>query len=440
MKKALKKKTPKKKAPPKRAPLKSASIKVNPKHPVIHHEQDSRDNCGRACAQMIIASMLHKKKSKKAGATVAIIDQTLISQLEGGPPDPGPNKAGWFTTPVDLVTALNHVNNGLDPSLHQWRVASVSPSRQHELLAEIALSMKVYGTPAAILTTVQDHWRVVVGVDIGLTSTGLRLDDPDSLVSSHGGGNHRYFDACQHKAVVVGNKIVHDLVRPDVFAFGGLNLTIEPIPGIRNSSGHDGKAVAVVFGDARAAAPQEFAELVQDFKGRCGPKRGDPIPLDEVLRRGKGRWMDRLRSLVGDLEDARLVQVADGLQVVGQPRLVRRLPDVSAQGDGAIPDAYVIVGAFAADAGAVAVFDNCSEGLLLAARWVADRRDLAFLEKRPDQQLFWAPTRHTRSPTVPFTIREKGKQRIATRLTDDFEFDPLQPANDLSLRRVPRRR
>jgi hypothetical protein len=334
--------------------------------PVHRHDQDTGTACGRACVQMVVASL-----------TGRILDQQQLRDLE---PRPRDVTGWWFSEPDELQFLLKHAPQvPLPPSLRDWRIAS--DGDPYRLAARMALGLDPAGgrRPSLVTESRSNHWGVVheaYYADDG--SVVLKYFNPlpsDRLLWAtmqpawpegvpppnmpHGIG-----DTCSQDAGLFTSAgyIVDPASSPGAidFVIDALPLPsppYNPIPAgplppgfVIDTSAitpHLGRAVAVVFGDVPPAAVQTLGDTLRTRLRLRAP--GQPWQrLHDVARQHD------LVDLGTMLEAADLVRTA--------PRRVRYLSDAGKR--------FQVLTAVAPSLGAglAAVFSDAAQPALLHFR------------------------------------------------------------------------
>lgn len=224
---------------------------VHKSRPVRQHDQDDPNWCGRACVQMIVGSL-----SSSPSPNTPLVSQADIKAQEGPYPDPDPQ--GWYATPQDMVTALNSGRIGLPVEFSRdWRISQWAT--EEDLLADIAMSMEVYHTPAAVSYFSGEHWKVVVEVSVFPTLIEVWAMDPRNPNTRCRPRQHTYLDSCQKNAGPVGGDAM------EVFE----SVIQDPSSSLYN------QAVGVVFGretDVTGKGRQALAREFKDIEGRPSRK------------------------------------------------------------------------------------------------------------------------------------------------------------------------
>jgi len=184
------------------------SDRIAVKYPVYRHGSDdvSRD-CGRACAQMVIASLVRGAQNASPTTSVPETQQSLRARetyeaAHAGAQGPG----GWETFPDELVDLLKNSADLTTLMQNSWHVVGHSPSAGatadndqalQDLLAEIVAGLKL-GKPAILNMKAVDHWVVVskAWVNDDGSVEKIKYVDPAGLDTGITGAGHRYTDAC----------------------------------------------------------------------------------------------------------------------------------------------------------------------------------------------------------------------------------------------------
>ena len=105
------------------------------------HLQDDPDNCGQACAQMVVAAL-----------TSRLLAQTTLDN------DSGPGLLGWGTTPDELCSMINAQLRDDHPSYEVHR-GTYQAMMNYAATATEGMPR----SPVVALVASGDHWAVVQG-------------------------------------------------------------------------------------------------------------------------------------------------------------------------------------------------------------------------------------------------------------------------------------
>ena len=191
------------------------------------HNQDNDSWCGPACIQMISGAL---------GSSPLPTQQSIAAAygMDGARGQP------WIATPQRVAAALNGLGCRPKETRGAWRVAHYH--REEQLLADLALAMKRFGTPAMVTDGSADHWQVVTAIEVTpQVHIQISLRDPDVYREKYTQRIHDDNDACLGRIVS----------RED--AWDQFNARIDPVKGHHNASGYDGLAVGIVFGNPPTA-------------------------------------------------------------------------------------------------------------------------------------------------------------------------------------------
>ena len=155
------------------------------------HQQNGPEDCGRACAQMVIGYVLDG-----AGSPAALAQQNQLALTEN---NANPN---WNTDPDELLFMINQ-----EVSPHtsvRWVVASFAATTETDvvpatanLLQSIRLTIDSQH-PAIVAKGAADHWAVIWGYDDLPVWGGTALYQRDPLDGSAAGPPfvHASVDSC----------------------------------------------------------------------------------------------------------------------------------------------------------------------------------------------------------------------------------------------------
>ena len=210
---------------------------------VIRHQQDSGLNCGRACAQMLIA---HFAQAAAARGSAVAVSQEDLRTREPSPND-DVNKPSWYTHPDELQILLDRA-----PELQALGTAwNVVARGTFQSLSAIMLEALVNGMPSAITTGPTDHWMVLIGAGVSDDDSLQYLEFLDPLPPIGQATAHTIGDNCG--LGFNGETYVPQEVKSGEFgAFGFRVGTTPPPPGLTDYSD---KFVAIV-GSAIQAVPE----------------------------------------------------------------------------------------------------------------------------------------------------------------------------------------
>lgn len=386
--------------------------------PVIRHMQDTDVDCGRACAQMVIASR------RQAGAPphTPIVSQRTLQEAELQPWD---IQGWWFTEPGELRHLLMaHTDTS-------WRV--VSKADPFEMLAEVHLAVLPPGeggggAPSIFTEGASDHWVVAFESLPYQQGWLFRTYNPATpsvgmyeAISGRTFAGHSYIDTCS-TANFDGDPSTAD--GEWVLLAGGIGGTPEKIA----------QRLGAIDFRIEDVAPPRAAEIVPRLVGRRPGGGVPPSALAPVPEKGYcvavvegGADRDLIGAVAGGLRaaaaastiglqqivdpagavlrgaeaalldvglatgDARLASLLHAGDRTTRARLVRNL-DNAAQAF----DSYVLVGfeSQALGAGLVAVYDARTPVQLLHYLLTTDVRLVLQLDQFPGEDLWW-----TRRPT-----------------------------------------
>ena len=378
---------------------------------VLRHQQDSGLNCGRACAQMLIAHVALAAAARGS----AVTDQSTLQTREPFPQD-DINRPSWYTHPDELQILLAHAPElqGLGTS---WNVEARETFRS---LSAVMLEALVNGMPSAITTGPTDHWMLLVGAGVSDDDSLQYLQFLDPLPPIGQATAHTIGDNC-------GLGFNGETYVPQEVAagqFGSFGFRVESVPPPTGLTDYSDRFVAVV-GSTVSAGPDVAAEPAD---GGTEPGNGG---TNGRAPQNVERWLERIKPTImrGSLLDAfaalatqwRLPPLRD-LVDSSPTDTVRRVQNFDRTTDhynlftlrsGNLP--FGLIGGAAPD------------GTLLHFQFTTNRRLLDSIAAGPPGDPFWWSHRRTRtlsSPYYPFrrllTPTIGGLSQFS-RLFDDFE-------------------
>jgi hypothetical protein len=163
--------------------------------PLYRHASDTQCcDCGRACAQMIISSLVFGALPGIVPSRPVPIRQDQLKALEANPTDTPGN---WFTFPDELHTLLVTDPSLVAAGLTDWRLANVRTPV--ELFAWASKSVRA-GKPAVINIRAADHWVCVRSVIYDTNGVLTLIECLDPLLQAPqnppGPNDHTYQDRC----------------------------------------------------------------------------------------------------------------------------------------------------------------------------------------------------------------------------------------------------
>ena len=401
--------------------------------PVHRHAQDTQQACGRACAQMVVASLV----SPTPANTAAVLTQDTLRLREDNKFD---ITDWWSTEPGELLRLLTGAAELAAPD-KVWRPA-IHPDR-FKLLGDLHLALSTHQKPGLVTSASDDHWLVLNEIQIdsnGSTESMVFsfLDPlPTTIPSRPSFGlppfTHTYADECSRDGN--GQLLLFDVATTEL---GSLDFMVGqwPVPG----------TVSVVSGDPRpwpAAAPVgvDLATFENKFAGVAfGPAppatvlsvaanrirravnpnddsaTGPIVGLLKAAGHVEQMWSDQIQKLLKrfKLPTLQFVMSRPGLDL-GPARLVRDY-------DG--PGAYVLRSARSEQAqiGLIAVFGVRRGTPLLHCQIVNDERlHNSLLDPDDKVQLWWGRRRpfsagQMHFPYFPYRRTQGG---TFTRLYDE---------------------
>lgn len=374
---------------------------------VFRHRQDTFTNCGRACAQSVISSLVQSPAvggAPPASTTPVPVDQMTLQSREIDAKD-GHGDV-WYTHPDELV-ALLKVAPELKGLAHharaKWRIG------KHDslplLMADVVTTLKK-GVPPLVNIRGVDHWVVVAEAGLsGQSLNYLMFLDPTDIPSHIA---HSYRDVCN-------TQLDGHLYAPwnvDASDLGALDFAIGTTPPPAGMKDYSGKFVTIAHGTKATKA--QLAAMAAGFATAAAwtpaPVAGNTHPLVAELRLRAVTWglapLQRLLSARPRLVVRRVEDIAGGPL---QHRLVSLYSDVLQ---------YGLIGVFGATEPRLAHFRFTTSQAF-------ERSLSATLEREP---LWWARARQPslNSPYYPFR-RETlatGRPRFR-RLIDNAIFTAI---------------
>ena len=294
-------------------------------YPVFRHGSDNvaRD-CGRACAQMVIASLVLGGQNAAADRPVPETQQSVRNRetfeaANAGATGPG----GWDTFPDELVEVLTNSPDLMGMIQNRWRVAHHTPAADaspgndralQNLLADIVVGLKL-GKPAILNCKSVDHWVVVsrAWVNDDGSVDSIQFVDPAGLDTGITGAGHTYTEACHNEGMDYWS-----IWTPIELA--AFELTVGTVP----PPTYSGEYVAIVPSPVRRPAgflksPLAFFSLIQKvvtFFERHPPAQPPvPGPVDDIqtaLRQvARHLGLSELHDLLDAHPDVRTLVVKD---------------------------------------------------------------------------------------------------------------------------------
>lgn len=155
--------------------------------PVIRHKQDLSLDCGRACAQMLIA---HFAQAGAAPGAAVAVSQNALRTREPDPTDDVVNPS-WYTHPDELQVLLDQAPELAASGMH-WNVVSRTTFKS---LSEVMIEALANGMPSVVTTGAADHWMVLISA--GVTDDQLQyLQFLDPLPPLNQATAHTIGDNC----------------------------------------------------------------------------------------------------------------------------------------------------------------------------------------------------------------------------------------------------
>jgi hypothetical protein len=362
--------------------------------PLKRHRQDSGVNCGRACAQMIIAHFA----LRRAGTGEPVISQQELQEREPFRQD-NTNEPSWYTHPDELQVLLDDAEE-LEHVDIRWRVAA---RKQFTDLLAIILAALRDEIPSVINTGPTDHWNIVTAVGAnGEAVQYLKLLDPLPPLGAE--TVHTIDDDCNKD--FNGQIYVPQPVSKAEFGRYAFEVGSTPPPG--NLKDYSGKFVAIV-GSTRPRA--EELTRIRDLRYHLLFDRQPMLRMPFVRSFGElaAYWqLAPLRQLV----EAHPIDTVREVMDIDTPGQSYHLVTLRSRD---LP--YGLIGAVA-PSGALLHFQFTTSSELLDS----------ITKTKADEDLWWSP-RHPRtlaSPYYPYVrVSEQGGQVIFKRIFDGLPLTLL---------------
>ena len=211
--------------------------------PVYEHSQDKPTFCGRACAQMVISSLIQGPPTGQP-PTAADEKQPIPftqDELRKREQFDLDVEGSWFRHPDELLNVMRNAPE-LAGGLADWRLAVFD--NKHALFAELLQALK--GEMPAILNVYSfDHWVVIVavGVDDATSRVNfMQMLDPLPHVDDL---SHTYIDSCVQEGLQYVEVVEDETYQVELAA---LNLAVGDSPPPPGLTDYTGKFVALVYG------------------------------------------------------------------------------------------------------------------------------------------------------------------------------------------------
>jgi hypothetical protein len=408
---------------------------------VLRHQQDSGLNCGRACAQMLIAHVAQAAAARGS----AVTDQSILQTREPFPQDDIKNPS-WYTHPDELQILLAQA-----PELQGFGTSwNVEVRETFKSLSAVMLEALVNGMPSAITTGPTDHWMVLVGAGVS-DDNGLQfLQFLDPLPPIGQATAHTIGDNCG--LGFNGETYVPQEVTSG--QFGSFGFRVESVPPPGNLTNYSDKFVAVV-GSTVSVAPPVAAEVADGgteaenggteaengrTEGNNGGARGRDRNAPRRRRGGEPqnvkRWIERSEPTImrGNLVDAlaalaarwRLPPLRD-LVDSSPTDAVRRVQNIDR-----ITDHYNLFTLRSQNHRYGLIGGAAPDGTLLHFQFTTNSRLLDSIAAAPPGEPLWWSHRRTRTLSSPYYPFRRLNPLVVTqprfsRLFDDFEVSPETP-------------
>ncbi len=380
--------------------------------PVYEHSQDDASFCGRACAQMVISSLIQGPPtgtSPTPADEIALIPVTQdeLRKREQFIVDDTKNES-WFTHPDELLHIMKNA-----PELSgfsDWRLAVRGdvPSIYVDLIVALQAGM-----PAILNVYNNDHWVVIVGVGVDDATSNLNFMIVLDPLPQQTGVTHTYVDGCRQE----GLTYVDGADGPNEVELAGLQLKIKNTPSPPGLNHYAGKFVALVYGPPfdRALA-DKFSKSrrlpVPPYVWRPPSPRQTTVALTSV---------DAMRQAL--LSRAHSWEIPRLSQLLASPHehVARIVYDV---GDALAPYNLLSLFSPALGYGVVGAF-KVRDDEPLHFRFTNNRKFAQSLQARPDETLWWTSRwlPSLKSPYFPFARQVVGNKYLYKRLFDDYTFE-----------------
>ena len=374
---------------------------------ILRHIQDTDGNCGRACAQMMIAALTLAPAS---GANPAIINvlptQAILAARERDQPDPLQPADVWLTHPDEMRELLKDSPELMGAGTDDWRLQAYPTAKR--LLADALHTLATLGMPAVVSTRQNDHWVVIKAAHLdGSGRLLIELLDPlDSQIMVR---QHRYQDDCN--LLSNGHAYVkYETHRNDLI---GLDLRINPRPNPQGMHDYTGKCVGILYGAAPTdSALNETMARITDVrsKKRTGGRPTVEDLQDELVASAAAWALDPVRLF---LERGPEVVACRWVRGIESPDLEYALLTMLGG-----------LGPTGLRQGLMAAFD--ADGALQQLQFTNDQGAVRSLARFPEQELWWT-TRWLStlpSPFYPFA-RDQHEANVYVRLVNDTVFRHL---------------
>lgn len=317
---------------------------------VHSHRQDGQDDCGRACAQMVIGYVMDG-----AASGAALIQQTQLANTESN------QHTNWSTDPDELMFM---VNQEVTPYTSvRWvltnypaAIATQVVPATEALLQSIRMTIDNQN-PAIVAKGEADHWSVIYGYD-DLAGGGTALYQWDPLARGAAGTYvHASGDTCPQDSDQTINYYPQPQYAPDYFVLDADPWLDRAVALVTHRVRTDEEILAIPL---RSAEMERRARRFNRWWWL--PPRPTPppylpwfVPREISLRVVAHQWRRVLRDLVSQLRSFTGGEVIDRMQPsLAHVRYVRFDHDQRPP--------FVLVGVPAGDgAGILAVYDQSAQ-------------------------------------------------------------------------------
>jgi hypothetical protein len=386
-----------------------------PHRTVYEHLQDTQHDCGRACVQMVISSLVlgppaGESPTQEQEDAVIPFEQDDLRQREQFPKD-NTRVPSWRTHPDELKKLMTTAPE-LPGKLSNWGL-SVNDS-DGELFAALILALQ-NGMPAILNIYASDHWVVVVGVEVDdATSDLVYIEVFDPLPTLNGDGVHTYVDDCSRSNE---GRTFADPQKYTVQQLGNLNLPIGDTPNPDGLIDYQGKFVALVHGGRRREDILSLASKLRQYPVQPGPL----VNMASAAPAIDPQLIDAMREALQYKASSWRIPPLSALLEAPHDHAVRRVQDLN---ETLAP--YHLLSLFSPtlNYGVVAVFDAAGRSPL-HFRFTRDQRFKASLQKHPTEPLWWAHKGlpEPLSPYFPVARKVAGEKVIFERVFDDSVFE-----------------
>ena len=373
---------------------------------ILRHIQDTDRDCGRACAQMIIAALTLAPASGVNPSSISVLPtQAVLAARERDHPDPPQPGDVWLTHPDEMLELLTKSQELVAAGTNGWRLQAYATAKK--LVADVLHTLATLGMPSVVSTRQNDHWVVIKAAhrdDRGRLLIEL-LDPLDAVITAR---QHQYADDCNLQSNG------HAYIKYEVHrnALIGLHLMINPRPNPAGMNDYAGKCVGILYGAAPTdrVLDETMTGIVDLFpKTRSGGRRPTDDELHAELVASAAAW--GLKPVQRFLASAPQVVACRWVRGIELPAVEYALLSLlGGPGPHGVPQ------------GLMAAFDE--DGALQQLQFTNDEAAIRSLARFAGQDLWmttrWLPT--LPSPFYPF-VRDQNQADRYVRLVNDTVFD-----------------